>query len=503
MASPLQRIVVAVALAISVLPGAATTIAMDAEFENWKEPPRIAENIPVVSWIDPKVKPWAVLLCLHGLSLHGQNYEAFGKRMAAIGVPTYAIDIRGFGSWQNTKDKRTTQVDFKSALDDVHLALLSLRAAHPETPIVLVGESMGGALALQAAAANQPIVDGLICSVPAAKRTNQKMNTARVAVGMVTSPNRKLNAGPSVVHAAATHNPELAAMWTTDEMTRMKLSAKELMAFALFTSKNSARAKEITDIPVLLLQGSQDRLIKPEGTMELMGKLGTPKKMLHVLNQEHLILEYHQFDDQLIDFVSGWLQRNAVPTALTRQTKQDSKLSAEAMNTAEGHLRIAQGYLKLGDAKLAEEHLLKVVDAGRGSHYAQDAELLLCTLPSSEIKPDDSVTLSADDLKFITHQQALDNPKPSVVMFYANWIVGCEQVRDSLEYAVSKFGNRVNFVRVDADIPENKRILELYKVRPIPTVIYLSADNKVVGYTFGFPGQDAIDTRIRSLMFSR
>src|SRR5262245_51350811 len=92
-----------------------TKVAYDASIEKWSDK-KIGEDIPCASWINPKVKPWAALLCIHGLSLHANNYAAFGKKMSDIGVPTYAIDVRGFGSWQNAKDKQHTLVDFKAAL---------------------------------------------------------------------------------------------------------------------------------------------------------------------------------------------------------------------------------------------------------------------------------------------------------------------------------------------------------------------------------------------------
>ncbi|HEY9791188.1 MAG TPA: alpha/beta fold hydrolase [Candidatus Obscuribacterales bacterium] len=491
--------------AAGVSPLSGTKVAfLDSDFENWSEHDRIGDDIPVSSWIDPRVKPWAVLLCIHGLSLHSQNYEAFGLRMANIGIPTYAIDVRGFGSWQNTKERANSQVDFKMALEDIHGALEALRAAHPELPIVLVGESMGGALALQAAAQNQDLVDGLICSVPANKRTNQKMNTAKVAVGMLTGPNRQMKTGQSVV-SAATKNPELADIWMTDEMARLRLSAKELLAFAIFTSKNAASASQIENMPVLFLQGARDQLINPKGTFELYQKLATPQRTMHIVNAEHLLLEYHQFHDQLIDFISGWIQRNAVPAAMARVQKEDAKVAPEALEKAAAHLKIAEGFLKLHDDKAAEEHLLQVIALARGSHFAQDAEIILCTLPDADIAPNAEVQtpLSQDELKFISHQEALDSTKPSVVMFYADWIEGCKQVDEALHAALAQYGSKVNFVRLDADLPENQAIVKRYAVRPIPTVLYMTGDNCVVGYTFGYPGQNVINAKIRSLIVNQ
>jgi alpha-beta hydrolase superfamily lysophospholipase/thiol-disulfide isomerase/thioredoxin len=482
--------------------GATQQAALPTDFENWSERQRIGDDIPCVSWINPTVKPWAALLCIHGLSLHAANYAGFGKRMSDIGVPTYAIDVRGFGSWQKTQDRENQVVDFTLALDDIRRSLESLRSAHPSLPIVLVGESMGGSLALQAAAKNEALIQGLICSVPASKRTNQKLNTAKTAIGLVTAPNRQFNAGPSIVRAA-TKNPQLIDAWAEqDKLTRMKLSAKELASFAFFTAKNAAHAQQLQTTPVLFLQGAKDKLIKPQATVSLFQKLATPNKSLYMVDSEHLILEHDQFSEQTIDRIVAWLQENAVPAEAAAVQKVDSTIPPDDLKKAEAHLRIAQGHLLLGENQQAEENLLQVIQLARHSHLAQDAELLLCTLPESEIAPSPKLDsqISAEDLKYITHEEALASPKPSVLMFYADWIQGSHLAREAIEKSLQRFGGRVNFVRIDADAPETQPIIKRYQVRPIPTVIYLTGDNKVAGYTFGFPGERIINAKIKALL---
>ena len=469
----------------------------NAGIHKYVETREIGDDIPIYSWIEPKAQPWAVLLCIHGLSLHGTNYDAFAHRMAAQGVPTYAIDVRGFGSWQNLNDAH--RVDLKEALNDIHRALESLRDAHPDLPIVLLGESMGGALALQAAAQNEELIDGLICCVPASKRKGQKMTSAKVAVGLLTAPHKQLHAGPAVVKRA-TQNPELVEAWQEkDEMARMKLSAKELLDFAVFCSHNASAAQHVADVPVLFVQGAKDQLIKPEGTLVLYQKLSTRQKSLYMVNSEHLIFEHNQFSDEVVEHVTAWMRANAVPTFAKREHEQDSHTLPENIAKAEGHLKVAQGFMLLSDPRTAQDHLLQAIAIAKGSHVAQQAEHLLCSLPENVMAPDPK-DIAAEDVQFITHQQAVDSSKPWVLMFYADWIVGSHEVQEAINDALAKYGNKVNFVRLDADAPENREIIAKYAIRPLPTLLYLDHKNKVVGHTFGFPGPSAIEAKIRALI---
>ncbi|MBK9771077.1 MAG: alpha/beta hydrolase [Candidatus Obscuribacter sp.] len=72
------------------------------------------DKIPCVRWYDEKADNKAVLFCIHGLGLHKGTYEEFGQEMARRGLITYAIDVRGFGTW--TQKQRDAQLDLNGAL---------------------------------------------------------------------------------------------------------------------------------------------------------------------------------------------------------------------------------------------------------------------------------------------------------------------------------------------------------------------------------------------------
>ncbi len=62
-------------------------------------------NAPCLSWLPTNGNPRAAILCVHGLGLHDGTYADFGQRMAELGYATYAIDVRGFGSFMEAKGR--------------------------------------------------------------------------------------------------------------------------------------------------------------------------------------------------------------------------------------------------------------------------------------------------------------------------------------------------------------------------------------------------------------
>jgi len=272
---------------------------------------RARGNAPCLAWLDPDRPVRAALLCVHGLGLHNGTFEPFGEKMKEKGVAVYAIDVRGFGSWMEARGRQ--QVDFDGCLADMKSTIKVIHRVHPGVPVFVLGESMGGAIALRTAAMFPDLVDGLISSVPAGDRFQQGKTTIKVALHLLEGPHRQFNVGTGVIEQA-TQNPELRESWEKDPLARLNLSPAELIQFQRFMNQNHESAKEIKDIPVLIVQGSKDRLVKPSGTVELYDELATPDKQLELIsNAEHLIFEENQFTDQEIDLVAGWIDKHLTP----------------------------------------------------------------------------------------------------------------------------------------------------------------------------------------------
>ncbi len=260
---------------------------------------------PCLAWVNREKPIQAVIVCVHGLGLHNSTYEPLGKRLAELGYATYAIDVRGFGAWMEAKGRE--KVDFDHCLNDVRTTLKVVHRAHPGVPVFLLGESMGGAIALRVTSMYPELVDGLISSVPAGDRFKQGKTSLKVALNLFSSPNKPMKVGESVVKQA-TVKEDVRKAWLENPLSRVNLSARELVQFQNFMNGNHVAARAISKTPVLIVQGCQDKLVRPEGTVELFNDLGTPDRQIVLIPKaEHLIFEEAQFTDEEIDTVNSWI----------------------------------------------------------------------------------------------------------------------------------------------------------------------------------------------------
>jgi acylglycerol lipase len=301
--------VLAVTIAItSCLSAGAATASGAVAGDEWKANAiTLPGKAAMAEWTNPGQAPWAAILAVHGLGFHKETYEKFGRRMAKLGVSTYALDVRGFGVY-----KDQPKVDFEQTFVDIKEALENIRAAHPGIPVYMMGESMGGAIALQSAARYPQLVDGVISSVPAGNTRYTIPTVFKIAmIGLLKGPNAQFDIG-KVVAENATDKPALQEKLLTDPRGRRRLRVKDLFAFRNLMAQNRKAAKKLEKTPTLLVQGYRDKLVHPKNTIKVFNAVKALDKNLVVVGQSsHLVLEEGQFTDYTFDTVASWMDKHA------------------------------------------------------------------------------------------------------------------------------------------------------------------------------------------------
>lgn len=252
-------------------------------------------RLPLTAYA-PQGPPRAMVLALHGFNDHGGNFllDSIGQ-LTEGGLLVYAYDQRGFGR----APKRGYWAGAETMRDDAITAARLLRARHPDLPLFLMGESMGGAVAILAGtAAEPPPVDGFILLAPAlwgrqsmnaltrgglwlAARTMPILSFGGGVGGIVASDNtaalRRLGRDPLVVHRTRVD----AAIGLIDLMD-------QAVAALPRCCRNAAGA----EVPVLLVYGGKDMLIPASAVRRALNAL-PPGNPIRIAIQEdgfHLLL---------------------------------------------------------------------------------------------------------------------------------------------------------------------------------------------------------------------
>ncbi|MBS1994726.1 MAG: alpha/beta fold hydrolase [Cyanobacteria bacterium SZAS LIN-2] len=268
------------------------------------------KTLPIVAWQNKTGKPIASVICIHGLGLENWSFAHFAARLNERGYMVYALDVRGFGSWTQTKGEEN--LDYTQTLADIRNLAEVVLQRNPGVPVYVLGESMGGAIAIRAGAQLGDVINGVISSVPSAERFQAKKMSLQTAMHFFVDPHKAFNIGNTVANLA-TSSEQARSAWKEDPKAKMGMTPIELMKFALFMRTTKPQAAKITKLPVFMVQGLQDQLVKPQGTFDLFDAVkSTDKTFLTIGNAEHLIFENRSPDPILMDSLDSWLRQHCV-----------------------------------------------------------------------------------------------------------------------------------------------------------------------------------------------
>lgn len=244
----------------------------------------------------------ASLLIIHGLGEHGGRYERAAGILAASGLDTWALDLRGFGA---SAGRRAYVERLDLWLDDIAQEIATLRGL--DRPVVLLGHSMGGLVVARYAESDRPQPDLLVLSAPAVAGNipGWKKTLARILGRLAPTISVKNDFDGSIL----SRDPAVGANYVADPLNVHSTTAR-LGAVLL-----DAQAPTIADLgrirlPTLVIHGGTDHLV-PTASSEVFGHLaGVERRVYPGLAHE----TFNEPDGpQVVGEVAAWIGEHLPP----------------------------------------------------------------------------------------------------------------------------------------------------------------------------------------------
>lgn len=287
-------------------------------------------RLPLRSWV-PAAGPKAVVIAIHGMNDYSNAFDGPGKALAAKGIAVYAYDQRGFGRgphpgwWSSTA----------AMAADLRTAARLLAARHPGTPLYLLGESMGGAVTIEAAVhVPMPEVKGVILSAPAVWGRSSMPWYQRAALWLAyqvapgwTLTGRGLKIQPS-------DNIEMLRALSRDPLVIKETRVESIHGMVDLMDAAQADAPRL-ELPALLLYGAHDEIIPPEPTwaaVAALPRLGASQRAALYANGWHMLLRDLQAQ-VVIDDIAAWIVDASVPLPSGADRAASEKLATLASET--------------------------------------------------------------------------------------------------------------------------------------------------------------------------
>ena len=268
--------------------------------------------LPLRVW-KPEGKPKAVILALHGFNDYSHAFDEPATQWARHGIVTYAFDQRGFGE---TVDRGFWAGTPRMSLDIIEATDL-LRAKYPGIPLYVLGESMGGAVAITAASGvkgTPPLhADGLILSAPAiwGRSTMNVFERAALWVANGTVPGMELTGRGLGVRPS--DNIEMLRALGRDPLV-IKATRVETIKGLVDLMDDALAAGPYLHTPLLLLYGAHDELIPDEPMRRFIASVPatTLRRIAYYPDGFHMLLR--DVEGPLVGRdVAAWITDPAAP----------------------------------------------------------------------------------------------------------------------------------------------------------------------------------------------
>jgi len=250
-------------------------------------------RLPFRVWSPGSVEPDVVVVALHGMNDHASAWRLAGPWWAEHGIATYAYDQRGFGRAPG----RGTWAGETLMVEDLRTVIALVRARHPRARIAVLGESMGGAVAICAFASDRPpAADQAILLAPAVWGWSSQtlVNRASLWAAARLLGTRAVEAPEWAVRdIRATDNlAELVANGTDPLFIRA--TRFDTLSGLVDLMESASRQLGQMRVPTMVMYGAHDQIIEPGPLQRALIRAGDPPNLRtafypdgwHLLNRD-------------------------------------------------------------------------------------------------------------------------------------------------------------------------------------------------------------------------
>ncbi len=266
-------------------------------------------RLPLRVW-RPDAPADAVVLALHGFNDYSRAFEIPAPWWAEKrAIATYAYDQRGFGAAPN----RGLWAGHETMADDAVAAARLLRERHPGVPLIVLGESMGAAIAMIAAADRGLAADGLVLLAPALRGRPYLGLVPRAALWLLARTIPWFPLTGQGLRIQASDNIEMLRALGRDPLyiRQTRIDAIHGLVDAMDAAID---ATPRVPLPSLVLYGTRDELIPATPTRDLIRRL--PRNAGHrpavYRTGWHLLLRDLNAEIVLRD-IAAWIADRAGP----------------------------------------------------------------------------------------------------------------------------------------------------------------------------------------------
>ncbi|HUX94680.1 MAG TPA: lysophospholipase [Bacteroidales bacterium] len=243
----------------------------------------------------------AVMILVHGLGDHVQRYKHWINLFKNEGISIVAVDLPGHG---RSPGRRGHISSYNVVREMIDILLDTSKQTFSGIPVYIYGHSMGGGMVLDYLIRTNPGVAGAIVTSPWLKLANEPPKIKLVLASLLNHilPGFIQSSGLNADYIS--QDREVVRLYKDDPLVHGKISVRLCnISFnaAKFALVNSAELK----VRTLLLQGSDDKIVSPQGSMEFAAN--AEKVDFKIFEGGYHELHNEPFKSEVFDYILKWI----------------------------------------------------------------------------------------------------------------------------------------------------------------------------------------------------
>lgn len=252
------------------------------------------------------------IVILHGTALHSGVYAPVAEQLTAAGYRVFAYDMQGWGRSEG-KGADGYVDNFDDYAKDLYRVLNKMKTRYPDTPNFVMGESLGGAVAMYGVLKKHLWFDGVITSA-AGYKANPEVLGLR-APGFINDVNMTLAKwwGQGAPNAPILEADTGIRMVVENDALQDSLLADPDVSHGWLPAAYGSSLVEASDyidahlgemkLPILLMHGKRDMLVPVSSSQEIYERAPSALKRLEIYDSPHTVLLENARDQAIGDVV--------------------------------------------------------------------------------------------------------------------------------------------------------------------------------------------------------
>lgn len=254
----------------------------------------------------PTKKPQAGIILVHGFGEHSSRYSHLAEKLTHNNYVLFTFDLRGHGK---SEGSRFYVRSFDDYLQDLNLFLHHVREQMNGLPIFLFGHSMGGTIVTLYAIKYKPDLSGILLSGAALKIGE---DIPKVLISMSSFLAKILPKLPTVKldTKMLSHDPDVVMQYDNDPLINHKGTLARTGAELVRAIKYIQEHMEEINLPVLIMHGTGDVIVDPEGSRQLFKRAKSKDKSLKLYDGFYHEIMNEPDREQVLADILDWIGRH-------------------------------------------------------------------------------------------------------------------------------------------------------------------------------------------------